>query len=309
MIEAKAVHGKTKNEVTNMLIQEVSKAAGLTKKAVEYYTEKGMVTPAVQDNGYRDYGEKDAQTLKKIGILRKLGLGMEDIRDILQDGTDEALEKAAVRKELETRKNVRRNALIRKLGDGRTYAEVETELRTLEMEETIGERLLIAFPGFFGRFVCIHFSGFLNEPVETEDQREAYETILSFLDHMPTVHIPEDVEAAMKEEMKALDTEQMGKLLEGVKQSIREPEAFLAENQEVIEWYLGYRRSKEYQSSAAGKWMEYMREFQNTSGYTDIFLPAMRRLSPSYEEYCSQMDKANEQLLGRYPEAEKLLKL
>lgn len=80
----------------------------------------------------------------------------------------------------------------------------------------------------------------------------------------------------------------------------------MEKNQETIEWYLSYRASGEYQASAAGKWMEYMRVFQNTSGYTEIFLPAMKRLSPSYGEYCLQMEQANKRLLERYPEIERL---
>lgn len=289
-----------------MLIHEVSRCTQLTKKAVEYYVEKGLVVPEMQENGYRDFGEKDVELLRRIGVLRKLGIGLGDIRRILEDDTGEALQKAAVRKELKTRRNVRRDALIRKLGGGTSYEEVWEELRALEIQENVGERLLDAFPGFFGRFVCMHFSGFLNEPMETEEQQEAYETVLSFLDRMPPVHMPEDAAEVMEESAGRLDTEQIGKMFDSVRRSVEEPEAFLEENRETVEWYLAYRQSEEYRNSAAGRWMECMREFQKASGYTEVFLPAMRRLSPSYEEYCRRMEKANELFLERYPEAEGL---
>lgn len=291
-----------------MLINEVCKGTNLTKKAIEYYTQKGLVFPQVLGNGYRDYKEEDVETLKRIHVLRKLGMGMEDIREILQDGSGEALQKAAARKELETRRDVRKNQLLRELGSGKAFSEVEGELQVLEVDQTIGEKLLKAFPGYYGRFVCLHFSRFLDEPIRTGEQQAAYETVLSFLDEMPSFVIPEDVEEQMAEAVKAISTEQIGNILENVKQSVEEPEDFLEKNQETIEWYLAYRETEEYKESAAGKWMEYMRAFQNVSGYTEIFLSAMKRLSPSYKEYCIQMDRANEKFLERYPAAERLIK-
>lgn len=286
-----------------MLIHEVCGRTNLTKKAVEYYTGKGLVVPEVLENGYRDYAEEDVERLRRIGILRRLGLGMEEIGEILRDGSGEALRRAALRWELQIRRNARRGALLWGLNHGRTYEEVEGELRALEMEEEIGERLIAAFPGFFGRFVCMHFSEFLREPVRTKEQQEAFEEVRDFLDGMPSFEVPEDVEEAMSRGVESLDTEKVGEILDGVRQSLQDTEAFLREHQEAVEWYLAYRQSEEYQNSAAARWMEGMRSFQSASGYTDVFLPAMRRLSPSYREYCEQLEAANERFLERYPEA------
>lgn len=287
-----------------MLIHEVCESLNLTKKAVEYYTQKGLVAPEVLSNGYRDYKEEDVELLRRIGILRKLGVGMEEIKDVLKDSTGSALQKAIVRKELRTRRDARKNAILCELGGGKTYSELEPEILMLEMEATVGERLLDAFPGYYGRFVSMHFSRFLGEPVKTEEQQSAYETVLSFLDQMPPFEIPEDVEQAMSEAVNAIDINQMEDMFESVKQSIEKPEDFLDKNQEMIEWYLSYRESEEFKTSFVGRWMEYMREFQKSSGYTEVFLPAMRKLSPSYAEYCRQMEQANEKLLERYPEKE-----
>lgn len=286
-----------------MLIHEVCGRTNLTKKAVEYYTGKGLVVPEVLENGYRDYAEEDVERLRRIGILRRLGLGMEEIGEILRDGSGEALRRAALRWELQIRRNARRGALLWGLNHGRTYEEVEGELRALEMEGEIGERLIAAFPGFFGRFVCMHFSEFLREPVRTKEQQEAFEEVRDFLDGMPSFEVPEDVEEVMSRGVESLDTEKVGEILDGVRQSLQDPEAFLREHQETVEWYLAYRQSEEYQNSAAARWMEGMRSFQSASGYTDVFLPAMRRLSPSYREYCEQLEAANERFLERYPEA------
>lgn len=291
-------------EVTDMFRNEVCRRTGLTKKAVEYYTRKGMVVPALLGNGYRDYKEEDVEVLRRIGVLRRFGIGMEEIGEILRDGSGEAFRKAALRREMERRRNGRKDVLFWELCEGRDFWEIEEELRALEVEETVGERLIDAFPGYYGRVVCVHFLSFLDEPVRTEEQREAYETVLEFLDNMPAFEVPEDVEDVMEDVIGEMGAEQVEKMFDAVKRSVEEPEDFFAENGETIAWYLAYRQSEEYRESAAGKWMACMRQFQEASGYTEVFLPAMRRLSPSYEEYCRRMEEANQRFLERYPEAE-----
>jgi hypothetical protein len=43
-------------------------------------------------------------------------------------------------------------------------------------------------------------------------------------------------------------------------------------------------------------------EFQKSSGYFDVFIHNMRKLSPSYDEYFKKLDEANKILKQRYPE-------
>jgi len=47
--------------------------------------------------------------------------------------------------------------------------------------------------------------------------------------------------------------------------------------------------------------MEVMKSFGQSGGYNDIFIPAMRKLSPSYEEFYKNLLKSNEVLKERYP--------
>lgn len=51
-----------------MLINAVCKECSVTKKAVEYYIEQGLISPIVQENGYREFSEEDVRQLKKISI-------------------------------------------------------------------------------------------------------------------------------------------------------------------------------------------------------------------------------------------------
>ena len=63
-----------------MLIKEVCTITKITKKAIGYYEDKNLISPKVLENGYRDYNANDVEKLKKITILRKLGLGIDDIK-------------------------------------------------------------------------------------------------------------------------------------------------------------------------------------------------------------------------------------
>ena len=51
-----------------MLIHEVCKKCNLTKKAIEYYGEQGLISPAVNENGYRQFSDDDVEKLKKIAV-------------------------------------------------------------------------------------------------------------------------------------------------------------------------------------------------------------------------------------------------
>ena len=61
-----------------MLVNEVCKECNLTKKAVEYYIEQGLIAPSVRENGYRDFCDADVARLKKISVLRTGTVGGRD---------------------------------------------------------------------------------------------------------------------------------------------------------------------------------------------------------------------------------------
>ena len=64
-----------------MKINEVEERVGITKRNIRYYEKEGLLTPGRNsDNGYRDYTEDDVTELKKIKLLRKLDMPLEEIR-------------------------------------------------------------------------------------------------------------------------------------------------------------------------------------------------------------------------------------
>ena len=77
-----------------MTIKELEKILGIPRATVRFYEKEGLINPIREDNGYRDYSEDDVERLRKIIILRKIGMSVEDINDIF-DGAksmDEVLD-------------------------------------------------------------------------------------------------------------------------------------------------------------------------------------------------------------------------
>lgn len=66
-----------------MRINEVEALVGITKKNIRFYEAEGLLTPRrSSENGYRDYGEDEVETLRRIKLLRKLGVPLEEIRQM-----------------------------------------------------------------------------------------------------------------------------------------------------------------------------------------------------------------------------------
>ena len=289
-----------------MLINEVSKTTGLTKKAIEYYTMQGLVCPNVLENGYRNYNQSDIDKLNIISILRQLGLSTNEIKSVLSDESRAVLQTLSVQKELSFQREQAKKQLLDKLSQGQSYSEISKELQAINDSKTITEKLLEAFPGYYGRYICLHFARFLNEPIRTERQQSAFEKIISFLDNVPQLTLPDDLKEYLIEGTNDIGTEQIIEMIEITKKSIENPDDFLAENKEVLEQYLIYKKSDEYKNSPAYKIMELIKEFNSISGYNDIFIPALKELSPSYSEYHQKLEEANKKLLEQYPEIEKM---
>ncbi|MEA4911773.1 MAG: MerR family transcriptional regulator [Oscillospiraceae bacterium] len=287
-----------------MLINEACKRTGLTKKAIGYYVQQELITPSVSENGYRDYSEQDVEALNKISVLRGLGISAEETGRILKDTTNAQLQAASVRKELDYRRDQLKKSMLERLAGGEAYEEIGAQLRAVEQSRSITDKLLDAFPGWYGRFVCLHFARFLGEPIRTEDQKRAYETVLSFLDNLPDMDIPKDLEAYLIESTQRIGADAIAGMLEATKRAYENPDEFLADNEEMLERYAAYKSSDAYRNSPACRLLEYMKGFNSASGYNDVFIPAMKRLSASYADYYCRLESADKKLLERYPERE-----
>ncbi len=75
-----------------MTSKEMEERSGVPRANIRYYEAEGLLSPSRAKNGYRAYSEEDLAALEKIKLLRRLGVTMEELKDL----TAGRLELAAV---------------------------------------------------------------------------------------------------------------------------------------------------------------------------------------------------------------------
>lgn len=65
-----------------MTIKTLEERVGMTRANIRFYEEQGFLSPARLENGYRDYSDADAGTLRKIKLFRRLHLDLDTIRKL-----------------------------------------------------------------------------------------------------------------------------------------------------------------------------------------------------------------------------------
>jgi len=119
-----------------MKINEVEQSIGITKKNIRFYEQQGLLNPSRNlANGYRDYSEDDLETLRRIKLLRKLDIPLEEIRR-LQAGV--LTFQDCLRRHLITLERRQKN-----LEDVMTFCHrlttEDADLKTLQVEKLLSE--------------------------------------------------------------------------------------------------------------------------------------------------------------------------
>ncbi len=278
-----------------MRLNEVVKKVDLSRRAVKYYEEKGLLRVKKDSNGYRNYTLEDVKILEKISLYRKLGIGIREIKRLLEDGDDGLLDQISSEKEQEIRKLTIQ------------WEELKKYIQTKETEgvcsvidyETVGEKLKDMFPGFYGYYFLHHFLPYLQIRMETEEQKEAYERIVDFLDNTD-IKIPFFMkvsayimyrflpEPSMDTMIKKMDDQIKGylnptekeyeKLKKQTKQNVKMKNSFF------FKYHPAFVSQRHF-----------MKRLQDC-GYNDIFIPAMMELSPKYKEYREALMQINDRI-------------
>lgn len=287
-------------EVKIMLINEVCKKCKLTKKAIEYYVGQKLVQPEILENGYRNFSISDVERLKKVAILRRLGLSIQSIKEVLDGGSPAALYRVSERKRLEIEEEKRKQELVQHLAEKQDWDYTNSQLEALEKRQSVLERLLNVFPGYYGKYISLHFALYLNEPIVSAEQQEEFETVIGFLDNV-SFELPLDLQQYLEEITKDFDEAFVKSLSANMNDAIRNTEKYMEDNREVLEQYMWLKQSDEYKASPAYRLQEFLRKFNSESGYDTIFIPAMKKLSASYREYHTALETANKVFLNQYP--------
>lgn len=287
-----------------MLINEVAKLCNLTKKAVEYYAEQGLICPNILENGYRDFSEQDIEILKQIALYRRLGLSIFEIKSILDN--PEELKSILYKRTLELEQEKAKQDILQKLCDGESLEKLEQEINNINSKSIIIKKLMDLFPSYYGKFISLNFSRYLTGRIETKKQMEAFKEIIDFFDSVPDFEIPKDLQEYLDDYLKRYSSkegiERINSIIQSKDENIKNIDEFVTKNKETLDKYNEYRKTDEFKNSPANRLMELMKQVCATNGYYEKFIPAMRKLSPLYNEFYEQMIKANEQFIKNYPE-------
>lgn len=282
-----------------MLIKEVCKECDLTKKAIEYYEKHGLIKLKYDYNGYRIFEKNDIVRLKEISILRKLSISVSDIKSIIEsENKCEALTRYKMKKELHIQQVKTEYEGLTDLIDSKyNIDEVFLKIKNkLDANILIKDKLLKAFPGNYGKSLCIHFGKYLNEKIDSTEKEIAYYRIIEFLDNVK--EFPEEVE----EYLSNLDLKSYKDTNKNINEIIDDYDSYMKKNNGLIEQYLKYRNSKEFKESKYYKMQVKLLEFKKNNGYYEVFIHNLKILSNSYNIYQKKIIEANERFISDYPQ-------
>ena len=282
-----------------MYIHEAAKLSGTTKKAIEYYCQKGLLSPQFTENGYRDFTEEDVICLKKISLLRSLGVSVEETRELLKENDSTVFQRIIQEQEAELQRRKEQNELLKELAASLDWNAVQLKATATESRQSVTERLTRAFPGFWGKYLSLHFGRFLQDPVRTKDQENALQEICEYLDGVQ-FEFPEELENELDEMNRNSGCAVQRKTDEALAEAVNDPDGWLKNNKEIIDQYLEFQKTDEYRNSSGFKLMELVRKFNQDNGYNTVFIPAMRRLSPAYDEYMIKLQEADRVFSRQY---------
>lgn len=278
-----------------MKINEVIQQVDLTKRAIKYYEEQGLLSINKDENGYRNYTEEDINILKEISVYRKLGISIKDIKTLLEKKDDQLLNNIYKEKinKLEEYKN--EAELLKKFIDNNDVDDIYENLDY----KTIGKAIQDMIPGFYGYYFMNHFMPYLQIKIETKEQENAYKRIIEFLDNAE-IKIPLLMKISSYIMYRLLPKQDMSKMVEQMEAKTKEYINISEEEYEKLKEQT--RKNVKMKNSVVFKYhpafisqRKFMRCIQD-SGYNDIFIPNMILLSPKYKEYHEALSSINERI-------------
>lgn len=279
-----------------MLRSEIQNKTGLTRKAIEYYEDKGLINPHRLENGYKDYTEKDLDILVKVSILRKLGVSLSEIKQCVLYNSS-TLSSVLRMKEHQLEVDERRKNILELIVKGEKQELIDEYIAMIETEESIYNRLERVFPGYFGQLFFAAYLPFMNEPL-TKDGEEAFIKYVSYLDNLPTFELSEDEKKFIDEISSNFDMSILKKVNEDKISTVENIEDWLEKNKESILQYESYKNSEQYQNSLLRDIQEKLRKYMIDNNYYQVAIPLIRKFSKSYNVYYEKMIKANERFMN-----------
>lgn len=156
-----------------MKISQITKELGISRKAILYYEQEGLVCPERDCNNYREFNNEQIAILKKVYNLRIKGVPVSIIKDYLKTKDNTILQ---------TYITNARNVLIQKLNQLE-----QLELNNLDVDclqpitaiEFIGENI----DGPLGDYMTSHYKYFLEKDnVTYQGNEEVFKKLIEYID-------------------------------------------------------------------------------------------------------------------------------
>lgn len=276
-----------------MRLNEVIKQVDLSKRAIKFYEEKGLLKTKRDSNGYRNYTDKDISLLKEISSYRKMGIGLSDIKRILNDKS--ILKQILIEKKKEITISQNELEALEKFIENNNIEELYDSVDF----KTIADAIQNSIPGFYGYYFLNHFLPYLQIRIQTKEQQEAYNRLIEFWDNT-NIRIP----FLMKLNSWILFTlnfkksliVQIGQIDSQIKEMLNPTEEEYEKLKKKVNDGYKLKNSIFYKYSLIGiSQRKFMKELQN-KGYNDIFIPSMIALSPKYKEYHNALMAINKRI-------------
>ena len=274
-----------------MLRNEIQNKTGLTRKAIEYYEEKGLIKPQKSENGYRNYSKEDLELLVKISLFRKVGMSIAEIAEYLSSNGN-LLTSILRRKQYKLGIEEKRKEVLELIVKGEATEIINDKLAIIEVEESIYERLERAFPGYFGQMIFSAYQPFLTEALE-KDGQEAYESYVDYLDKLPPLNLSKSEQDYIENISFAFDMQILKKINEDKINAVENIEEWIEKNKDTISQYENYKNSEEYQNSMMKQIQDKLQQFMIDNKYYEIAIPLIRTFSKSYNIYYENLLKAS----------------
>lgn len=274
---------------------EVEKITGLRRKAILYYEEKELISPAVEENNYRNYSKEDLNRLIKISLYRRLGLNISEIKNIL-DSNNKDIGKILRDRDYKIQLEKSKKNLLERIIRGDDLKEITDELNTLEKEESIYEKLTRIFPGYFGQAFFMTYKPFLKEKLK-EDEEKAFNEYVSFLDKLPEIDFTEEEKNYIENLTNDFKNEDLEKINDEKIKVAYNIEDWIKKNEENVKAYEKFLESDEYKNSPLKTIRDKIKNYMIKNNYYEVALPLIRKMSPAYNDYYKKLLESNEKFL------------
>jgi DNA-binding transcriptional MerR regulator len=200
-----------------MTIHEIVQKTGLTKKAINYYEQKGLITPEYNpENNYRTFSDQELKRLAVIALLRQLEIPVEKIRLVLDDkiSLNDLLKQRLLTIDTDIESLKSEQEIVGSFLKSHEIAQLDTmepedvlnlkrdvEFNQFKRQNVIRSQWQKIFPGSLGRLFSLIYSAHLTEPVDTPEKREAWAALVEHLDQIEEIDLPEDIKRVLESEM------------------------------------------------------------------------------------------------------------